>query len=61
MPQISLFASGSEVEIALSVSKTLFDENIPNRVISVPCLDRFLKQDRKYIDTIVGKKPKVII
>ena len=61
MPQISLFASGSEVEIALSVSKILFDENIPNRVISVPCLDRFLKQDRKYIDTIVGKKPKVII
>jgi len=61
MPQISLFASGSEVEIALSVSKTLFDENIPNRVISVPCLDRFLKQDSKYIDTIVGKKPKVII
>ena len=61
MPQISLFASGSEVEIALSVSKILSEENIPNRVISVPCLDRFLKQDRKYIDTIVGKKPKVII
>ena len=59
--QLSLFASGTEVEIAVSAAKTLNMENIYTRVISVPCLDRFFKQEKKYISLILGNLPKIVI
>ena len=48
--EISLFASGSELEIAVSASEKLAIEGIKARVISVPSLDRFYLQDKKYIN-----------
>ena len=54
-PKISLFASGSEVEIALEVKKLLLKKKITSRVISVPCIDLFKSQSLKYKKKIKGK------
>jgi transketolase len=53
-PRVSIFASGSEVEIALEVSKLLKKNKIKSRVISVPCLDKFEKQTSAYKKKIIG-------
>lgn len=42
-PKIIIFASGSEVETALRVAQMLEGLSISTRVISVPCLTRFLE------------------
>ena len=53
-PRVSIFASGSEVEIALEVSKLLKKNKIKSRVISVPCLDMFEEQTSAYKKKIIG-------
>jgi transketolase len=53
-PRVSIFASGSEVEIALEVSKLLKKNKIKSRVISVPCLDKFEKQTSAHKKKIIG-------
>jgi len=52
---LSLIASGSEVEIALEAQEKLKDSNINSSVISVPCYDLFDKQNQSYKDEILGK------
>ena len=53
-PRVSIFASGSEVEIALEVSNLLKKNKIKSRVISVPCIDMFEKQTSAYKKKIIG-------
>ena len=53
-PRVSIFASGSEVEIALEVSNLLKKNKIKSRVISVPCLDMFEEQTSAYKNKIIG-------
>ncbi|MEM6811847.1 MAG: transketolase [Pseudomonadota bacterium] len=45
-PEVTIFASGSEVQLALEASEQLGD-NV--RVVSVPCMDLFWDQDGDYI------------
>lgn len=45
---VVLYASGSEVSLALDVKKILEDKEIFVRVISVPCFELFDKQDCNY-------------
>ena len=52
---ISLIASGSEVEIALEAQKKLKGLSINSKVISVPCYDLFQNQTENYKDEILGK------
>ena len=52
----SIFASGSEVEIALEASKKLEEINVFVRVISIPCMELFEKQDEDYKKSIKGDK-----
>ena len=55
-PQITLIATGSEVDLALSSAKLLEEHKIATRVISAPCYDLFLEQDRDYRNSLlVGK------
>ncbi len=54
-PDVSLIASGSEVEIALEAQEKLKGLNIDSRVISVPCYDIFQNQTENYKDEILGK------
>jgi len=52
-PQVTLFASGSEVEIAMEAKETLDKDDIRTRVISVPCMDIFFEQDSEYQQSFV--------
>ena len=52
---ISLIASGSEVEIALEAQEKLKGLSINSKVISVPCYDIFQNQTENYKDKILGK------
>ncbi|MDC1184392.1 transketolase [Alphaproteobacteria bacterium] len=53
----SIFASGSEVEIAFEASNKLQDKNINLRVISFPSMELFENQNENYKKEILGKKP----
>jgi transketolase len=52
--KVSLFASGSEVEIAVAAQAELEKRGIPTRVVSVPCFELFEQQDEDYRDAIIG-------
>ncbi|MET0968873.1 MAG: transketolase [Tardiphaga sp.] len=55
--QVSIFASGSEVEIAVAAQKQLADKGIAARVVSVPSLDLLLAQPEDKRDAIIGDAP----
>ena len=57
---ITLIASGSEVELALKVKETLNEKSVPVNVVSVPCYDLFIEQDKSYIDSIIKPDTKKI-
>jgi transketolase len=45
---ITLIASGTEVELALKVQDKLKENNIHSKVVSMPCMELFDKQSEKY-------------
>jgi transketolase len=53
----TLFASGSEVEIALEAQRLLGEQSFAVRVVSVPSLDLFLAQPEQVRRTIIGDAP----
>ena len=53
----TIFASGSEVEIALAAQKLLAEQSFAVRVVSVPSLDLFLSQPDSVRARIVGDAP----
>jgi transketolase len=53
-PKVSLFASGSEVEIAVAAHKELAGRGIPARVVSVPSLELLLAQPPDRRKAIIG-------
>jgi transketolase len=55
--KVSIFASGSEVSLALEAQKLLADQGIAARVVSVPCLDLFLRQDAATRKKVIGAAP----
>ena len=52
--KVTLLATGSEVELALKARDMLAAENIPARVVSMPCWELFEQQSAAYRDTILG-------
>jgi transketolase len=52
--QISIFASGSEVSIALAARDLLTAKGLAVRVVSVPCMDLFFEQEASYQKTVIG-------
>jgi transketolase len=52
--KVSLFASGSEVEIAVAAQKQLAERSIASRVVSVPSLELLLAQPAERQQAIVG-------
>lgn len=54
---ISLFASGSEVHLALEAQNVLQAQGLPTRVVSVPCFERFAEQSEAYQKSLIGKAP----
>jgi transketolase len=55
--KISLFASGSEVEIAVAAQKQLAERGIASRVVSVPSLELLLAQPADRQQAIIGNAP----
>ncbi len=55
--KVSLFASGSEVEIAVAAQKELAGRGIATRVVSVPSLELLLSQPEDRQKAIVGNAP----
>ena len=53
----SIFATGSEVSMAIEAQAELAKAGIATRVVSVPCLDLFEKQDQGYRESLIGKAP----
>lgn len=59
---VTIFATGSEIEIALGARALLQGHGHPTRVVSVPCFELFFQQDEAYREKIIGKaKVKVAI
>jgi transketolase len=55
--EVSLFASGSEVAIAIAAQRLLADRGVAARVVSVPCLDRFLAEKAELRRSVIGDAP----
>jgi len=58
--EITLIASGSEVELALKTKELLNIQGKKVDVVSVPCYDLFIEQDKAYIDTIIKSDTKKV-
>ncbi|WP_420885995.1 transketolase [Candidatus Liberibacter solanacearum] len=55
--QVAIFASGSELKIAVEARNLLSARNISARVISVPCFELFFEQSDAYRAQIIGTSP----
>jgi transketolase len=55
--QVTLFASGSEVSIAVEARKLLSERGVPARVVSVPCLDLLMESPERARRAVIGNAP----
>jgi transketolase len=53
--KVALFASGTEVAIAVEARRRLQAEGVPTRVISVPCFELFERQAESYKAWVIGR------
>jgi transketolase len=53
-PDFTIFATGSEVSLGLDVARELEKQGKDVRVVSMPCVEIFQKQDESYRNSIVG-------
>ncbi|ADL00603.1 transketolase [Brevundimonas subvibrioides ATCC 15264] len=53
--RVTLFATGTEVPLALKAAATLEGEGTPTRVVSVPCFELFEQQDAAYQASVIGR------
>ncbi len=56
---VTLVATGSEVEIAIAAADALRDDGIRAAVVSAPGFDAFARQSASYRDTILGTAPRI--
>jgi transketolase len=56
---VTLIATGSEVEIAMAAADQLAGEGIKAAVVSAPCFELFEAQDQAYRTAILGTAPRV--
>lgn len=54
IPEILIIATGSEVELAMQAAQQLSNKAI--RVISMPCVELFLQQNKSYQDSVLPPK-----
>ena len=56
--QVILIGTGSEVQLAVNAREALQAEGIPTRVVSMPCVEWFNKQDAAYRDAVLPASVK---
>lgn len=52
-PEVILIATGSEVQLAVEARESLQADGIPTRVVSMPCVEWFKKQDAAYQEAVL--------
>ncbi len=52
-PQVILIGTGTETQLAVEAAKTLKQQGVRARVVSAPCLERFLKQPKAVREQVV--------
>ena len=57
---VTLVASGTEVELALKVQEKLEENNIHSKVVSMPCMELFDKQPENYRKDILEENSLVV-
>lgn len=58
-PEVEIFATGREIYIAIEVANKIKGASV--RVISMPCISEFEKQDATYKSKVLLKSPKIKI
>jgi len=53
--QLTLFATGSELHLAVQARETMQKEGVPTAVVSMPCRLLFEKQDLAYKKSVIGE------
>lgn len=56
-----LIATGEEVHLAIEVAKRLKTKGLDIKVVSMPCIKRFLEQPQEYIDNILPVEVRKIV
>ncbi|WP_425359290.1 transketolase [Aureimonas flava] len=59
--QVTILATGSEVEIAVAARKLLADAGVRAAVVSLPCWELFAKQPKSYRDAVLGDAPRIAV
>ena len=57
---VTLVASGTEVELALNVQMKLKENNIHSKVVSMPCMELFDKQSKDYQKNIIEEDSLIV-
>lgn len=52
-PRAMIIATGSEVALAMAAARALADDACPTRVVSMPCAERFDRQDDDYRERVL--------
>jgi len=58
---VTLMATGSEVEVALAAADMLAADGVKAAVVSAPCLEIFDEQTLDYRTSVLGTAPRVVI
>ncbi|GEN63146.1 transketolase-like TK C-terminal-containing protein [Acetobacter oeni] len=58
---VTLIASGAEVEIVRQAKALLEQDGLQVALVSLPCWELFTRQDRAYRDLVLGDAPRVAI
>ena len=58
--KVTIIASGSEVELALTVQKELSSLSIESKVVSIPCQELFDEQNKEYQNNILEKENLIV-
>ena len=57
-PELILISTGTEVHICARAADLLEAEDIPTRVVSMPCVENFASQDSEYRDRVLPPEVK---
>ena len=60
-PDITIVASGSEVQLALDAANELMNQSIVVNVVSMPSLDIFLEQSNDFQDKVINPNKPVLV
>ncbi|MGE0828392.1 MAG: transketolase [Hyphomonadaceae bacterium] len=59
--KVALFASGTEMAVAVAAREILQAEGVPTRIVSVPSFDIFEEQDADYVAEVIGAEDEIRI